>query len=204
MLFFVLISANALSIKIDGKIWDWGGIKNLYKCKPRLLDKNRSGLDMDNVRLTLGKKFLYILIEGKSVTGQKKDNGLGAHKTSIRISFKSSQSPLNRVRIAADPGKSGVIKISYPSIKSQVFGSPKDKYWAMGKYGKGYAFEFKIPIIISNKGVHVGVSQGPIIKPSKKYEGGRNSMSDVLINSVDIKTHRLVDSVEFTIKKGEL
>lgn len=196
------ISCPSFCVNIDGKFWDWGSIGTFYTCPARLLEKNRSGFDMQSVKMSLGKKYIYIYLEGKSVTGKKADSGWGAKKTSVRISFKSAQSPLNRVRIATDPASPGKIKLSYPQITSRTYGSKQDKYWALAKYGNKYAFEIKIPIHYSKKGVHAGVPGGPIIKPAG--ESSRNYLADVLINTVDVKIHRLVDTVEFPIRRGQL
>ena len=198
------ISSFVFCITIDGKFWDWGKTDTFYNCKPHALEKDRSGFDMESVKMCLGRKDLYIYIDGRSVAGLKPDAGWGVKKTSVRISFKSSQSPLNRVRIATEPAKPGQIKISYPPAPSKVFGSKTDKYWAIAKYGKKYAFEIKIPFFITSKGIHVGVSGGPLLRVSESYGSSRKNLSDVLINTVDIKTHRLVDTVEFSIKKGDL
>jgi hypothetical protein len=198
------ISSFVFCITIDGKFWDWGKTDTFYNCKPHALEKDRSGFDMESVKMCLGRKDLYIYIDGRSVAGLKPDAGWGVKKTSVRISFKSSQSPLNRVRIATEPAKPGQIKISYPPAPSKVFGSKTDKYWAIAKYGKKYAFEIKIPFFITSKGIHVGVSGGPLLRVSESYSSSRKNLSDVLINTVDVKTHRLVDTVEFSIKKGDL
>jgi hypothetical protein len=199
-----VISSFASCITIDGKFWEWAKISTFYNCKPRALERGRSGFDMQSVKISLGRKFLYIYIDGRSVTGLKPDKGWGARKTSVRISFKSSQSPLNRVRIATYPSKPGAIKISYPHTASKTFGSKKDKFWALAKYGNKYAFEVQVPLIVSSKGIHVGANGGPLIRVSESYSSSRKNLSDILINTVDDKTHRLVDTVEFSIKKGEL
>ena len=200
----LVIASFAFCITIDGKFWDWGKVGTFYKCPQHILKKDRSGIDMENVKMCLGKKHLYIYIEGLSVAGLKPDAGWGAKKTSVRISFKSSQSPLNRVRIATEPAKPGQIKISYPPAPSKVFGSKTDKYWAIAKYGKKYAYEVKIPFFITTKGIHAGVKGGPLLRVSGSAGASRKNLSDVLINTVDVKTHRLVDTVEFSIKKGDL
>jgi len=197
------ISSFAFCITIDGKFWDWGKIDTFYSCKPRALEKDRSGFDMESVKMCLGRKHLYIYIEGRSVAGLKPDAGWGVKKTSVRISFKASQSPLNRVRVAAEPAKPGQVKISSPPAPSKVLGSKTDKYWAIAKYGKKYAFEINIPFFITSKGIHVGVKGGPLIRLAGN-DPSRKNLSDVLINTVDVKTHRLVDTVEFSIKKGDL
>jgi hypothetical protein len=200
---FVLLAVSAWCIKIDGKFWEWGKFKTFYKCPSRLLEKDRSGFDMQSVKLCLGGKYLYIYIDGRSVAGLKPDRGWGAKKTSIRVSFRAAQSPLNRIRIATDPSKPGQIKISYPLAKSKIYGSKTDRYWYISNYGKKYAFEMKIPIFLSSKGVHIGAKDRPLIKlsgsgPSRQY------LAEVLVNTVDMKTHRLVDTIEFAIKKGDL
>jgi len=198
------ISSFVFCVTIDGKFWDWGKTSTFYKCPQHILKKDRSGIDMENVKMYLGKKYLYMYIDGRSVAGLKPDAGWGAKKTSVRISFKSSQSPLNRVRIATEPSKPGQIKISYPPAPSKVLGSKTDKYWAIAKYGKNYAFEIKIPFFITSKGIHAGVKGGPLLRVSGSAGASRKNLSDVLINTVDVKTHRLVDTVEFSIKKGDL
>jgi hypothetical protein len=204
ILAFVLLAVPSLCIKIDGKFWDWAKINAFYNCPVRPLEKGRSGFDMESVKVALGRKDLYIYIDGRSVTGPKQDSGWGAKKTSVRISFKSSQSPLNRVRIAAYPDKPGQIRIACPNAASKVFGSKTDRYWMIAKYGKKYAFEIKIPFFVSSQGIHVGVKGGPLIRIPENVGASRNKLSDVLINTVDMKTHRLVDTVEFTIKKGNI
>ena len=198
------ISSFVFCITIDGKFWDWRKIDTFYSCKPHALKKDRSGFDMESVKMYLGRKDLYIYIDGRSVAGLKPDAGWGAKKTSVRISFRSSQSPLNRVRIATEPAKPGQIKISYPPAPSKVLGSKTDKYWAIAKYGKNYAFEIKIPFFITSKGIHAAVKGGPLLRLSSSAGESRNKLSDVLINTVDVKTHRLVDTVEFSIKKDDL
>ena len=200
---FVLLAVSAWCIKIDGKFQEWEKIKTFYTCPHRFLEKDRSGLDMQSVKLCLGSKFLYIYIDGRSVTGIKPDKGWGAKKTSVRISFRSAQSPLNRVRVATDPTKPGQIKVSYPLALSKTYGSKTDKYWAISSFGKKYAFEIKIPVVSSTKGIHVGAKDKPLIKASSKTST-RKYLSEVLINTVDMKTHRLVDTIEFAIKKGDL
>jgi hypothetical protein len=108
------------------------------------------------------------------------------------------------VRVATEPAKPGQIKISYPSAPSKVFGSKKDRYWFMEKYGKKYAYEIKIPFFISQKGIHAGTKGGPLLRLAGNSGDSRKNLSVVLINTVDMKTHRLVDTVEFSIKKGDL
>jgi hypothetical protein len=201
---FALLASSAWCIKIDGKFWDWSNIKTFYNCPARPLEKDRAGFDMRSIKLCLGRKFLYIYIDGKSVTGLKPDRGWGAKKTSIRVSFRSAQSPLNRVRIATDPSKPGEIKVSSSPDPSREYGSKADKYWDIARYGKKYAVEMKIPIFYSSKGIHIGAKGRPLIKLSGRVQSSRQYLSEVLINTVDMKTHRLVDTVEFAIKKGEL
>ncbi|MFH1709714.1 MAG: hypothetical protein ABH860_01415 [bacterium] len=204
ILIFVFLAASSWCVNIDGKFWDWAKVKTFYRCKPHALEQNRSGFDMENVKMVLGKKHLYMYIYGRSVTGSKPDAGWGVKKTSVRISFKSSQSPLNRVRIAAYPARPGEIKLSHPPVPSKVFGSKTDKYWAIAKYGKKYAFEIKMPFFASAKGLHIGAIGGPLIKLSPGNSASRKNLSDILINTVDMKTHRLIDTVEFTLRKGDL
>jgi len=199
----LLLAVSSWCINIDGKFWDWKDIDTFYNCPARPLEKDRSGFDMQSVKMCLGRRALYIYIDGRSVAGLKPDRGWGVKKTSVRISFKSSQSPLNRVRIAADPAKPGQIRIAYPGVLTETLGSKSDRYWAMAKYGRKYAFEIKIPFFISSKGIHVGVKGGPLLRLSRST-ASRNNLSDVLINTVDVKTHKLVDTVEFSIKKGDL
>jgi len=203
ILTFLLLAVSSWCINIDGKFWDWGKTGIFCNCPARLLEKDRSGFDMESVKMCLGRRSLYIYIDGRSVAGLKPDAGWGVKKTSVRISFKSSQNPLNRVRIAADPAKPGQIKISYPQEPTKTLGSKKDKYWAISKYSKKYAFEIKIPFFVSSNGIHVGVKGGPLLKLSNSA-ASRKNLSDVLINTVDVKTHRLVDTVEFPIRKGDL
>ena len=200
---FLVISTASFCVKIDGRFWDWTGIGDFHKCVPRILSRDRSGLDMDTVKIHLTGKFLYIYIEGRSVKGKKPDDGSAMKGSSIRVSFNSSQSPLNRVRISAEPSTLWQIKVSKPGMKSVVYGSKKNKYWSRGRIGRKYAFEIKVPVFTSSKGVHAGVAGGPIIAISEEQGGSRNSLSEVLINSVDMKTHRLVDTVSFTIRKGQ-
>lgn len=208
VLFFItivlLISTASYCVKIDGRFWDWTDIGDFHKCRSRALSRDRSGLDMDTVKLHLTGKFLYIYVEGRSVKGKKPDDGSAVKGSSIRVSFSSSQSPLNRVRISTEPSALWQIKVSKPEMESVVYGSKKNKYWSRGRIGRKYAFEIKIPVFRSTKGVHIGVAGGPIIAVSEDQATSRNSLSEVLINSVDMKTHRLVDTVSFTIKKGML
>jgi len=199
----LLLASPSFCLKIDGKFWDWAKIGTFYRCPNRLLEKDRSGFDMHSVKMCLSGRYLYIYIDGRSVVGFKTDRGWGAKKTSVRISFTSSQSPLNRVRIATDPAKPGKIKVSYPAARSRYYGSKTDSYWAIAKYGGGYAFEIKIPVFASYKGVHVGAPGRSLIWQSS-HGKARNHLSEVLINTVDMKTHRLVDTISFPIRKGEL
>ena len=203
-LILTILIGPAFAITIDGKPWDWIGIGVFHYCSPRILEKDRSGIDMQKIKMCLGAKYLYIYIEGRSVAGQKVDRGWGAKKTSFRVSFNSAQSPLNRVRVAEYPDKPGQIKISCPGAESKMLGSKKNRFWAMGKYGSKYVFEIKIPFYYSAKGIHVGAAGGPLIRLSRYYASGREHLSDVLINSVDMKTHRLVDTAVFSIRKGQL
>jgi hypothetical protein len=196
-----LFSVSSRAINIDGRDNDWAKVRVFRKCSLRPLEKDRAGFDMKNIKLLLGNGFLYIYIDGKSVTGLKPDGGAGLKKTSIRVSFKSEPSPLNRVRIAADPDAPWQVKLSYPSITSEVLGSQNNKYWAFirGKK-KEVGFEIKVPVYRTQKGIQVGVPSGPLIKTF----GSQGSLSDVQINSVDVVTHRLVDTVEFPIHRGDL
>jgi len=204
LLLILVFSGTSWAVKVDGKFWDWSAIGEYHKCSPRALSRDRSGFDMQSIKASLGAKFLYIYIEGRSVAGHKADRGWGVKKTSVRISFKSAQSPLNRVRIASDPARPGEIKISKPSLPTKAYGSKKNMYWAIARYGNKYAFECKIPVYSSSKGVHAGVQGGPLIKLSESNTSKRTHLSDMLINTVDVKTHRLVDTVEFPIKKNDL
>ncbi len=200
----ILVTASvSFCINIDGNSRDWGNIRTFYKCPARPLEKDRSGFDMRSVKMFLGRHYLYIYIEGGSVTGLKPDSGSGLKKTSIRVSFDSSQSPLNRVRIAADPRKPWQVKLSYPSLPSKIYGSRKNKYWFFVRQGNIAGFEVKIPVFQSEKGVHVGLAAGPIIKQSKSSKVQRSRLSEVLINTVDIKTHRLVDTATFSVHNGD-
>lgn len=203
ILSFILLAAHSFCINIDGKFWDWGKVRTIYWCPSRPLERDRSGLDMRSVKMLIKGKYLYIYIDGRSVTGFRADSGWGAKKTSIRISFTSSQSPLNRIRIATDPSRPGKIKISWPAAKSRTYGSKADRYWAIAKYGAGYAFEVKIPIVASYKGIHVCALGRPLIwvPPGSSL---RKHLSEVLINTVDMKTHRLVDTIQFPVRKGSL
>ncbi len=203
-LILTILCCSALAITIDGKFWDWDGIGVFHYCSPRLLEKDRSGIALQKVKMYLGRKYLYMYIEGVSVAGQKIDRGWGAKKTSFRISFSSVQSPLNRVRVAIYPAKPGQIRISYPRTISKVFGGKKDRFWWMAKYGRKFAFEIKIPFYYSAKGIHVAAKGGPLIRLSGSYAQGRRNLAEVLINSVDMKTHRLVDTTQFLISKGQL
>lgn len=204
ILAFLVTASPSFCVKIDGKFWDWEKIRVFQVCKPRHLARDRAGFDMEFVKMSLGKNHLYMYIEGTSVTGLKQDSGEGVKKTSIRVSFNSAQSPLNRVRIAAETRSLWEIKISRPGMISKVFGSKKDKYWMRGKFGKMYAYELKIPVFYSSKGIHAAAAGGPLIELAEKPSMNRDSLSNVLINCVDMKTHRLVDTVQFTIRKGEL
>ena len=204
MLFILIFPGTAWAVRIDGRFWDWYQVKTFFACPPRHLARDRVGLDMQKIKMVLGSKYLYIYVEGVSVTGLKPDKGEGAENSSIRISFKSAQSPLNRVRVAADPAEPYIVKLSYPSVSSKDYGSKVNKYWALGRFGKKYCFEIKVPIFHTKKGIHAGVSGGPLIKLAEDYEVKREHLADVLINTVDTRTHRLVDTVEFPIKKGDL
>ncbi len=196
-----LFAASAWPIKIDGQDNDWANVRTFCKCPLRPLEKDRAGFDMKSIKLLLGNGFLYIFIDGRSVTGLKPDSGAGLKKTSIRVSFRSEQSLLNRVRIAADPDSPWQVKLSYPSTTSEVFGSRKNKYWAFIREKKRAGFEIKIPVFRTQKGIQVGVPDGPIIKTSRPQS---TMLSYVQINSVDVSTHRLVDTVEFPIHRGDL
>lgn len=204
LLLILVFSSASWAVRIDGKLWDWTDIGDFHKCGSRILSRDRAGLDMDTIKLHLAGKFLYVYIEGRSVNGKKRDDGSAVKGSSIRVSFNSSQSPLNRVRIAAEPGALWQIKVSKPGIESVVYGSKKNKYWSRGRIGRKYAFEIKIPVFRSTKGVHVGIAGGPLIAASDNQSTSRNLLSQVLINSVDMKTHRLVDTVSFAIMKGQL
>lgn len=204
VIFTIFLASFALSITIDGKFWDWQEIKIFDQCKPRILSKDRSGLDMQSVKLVLTKKYLYALIEGDSVTGQTQDKGEGFRRTSVRLSFSSAQSPLNRARILAHPGDPWRIKVSVPQAGSIKVGSKKDKYWCFGKYGKNYFIEMKMPVFTDAKGIHVGSIRGPLLQLSPGNTSSRNHISDLLINTVDTRTHRLVDTTSIPIKKGAL
>jgi hypothetical protein len=85
-----------------------------------------------------------------------------------------------------------------------MFGSKKNRFWYIGKFGSKYAFEIKIPFYYSSKGIHVAAKGGPLIRLSGSYAQSRRNLSEVLINSVDMKTHRLVDTTQFYISKGQL
>jgi hypothetical protein len=197
-----LFSASAWPIKIDGQSQDWANVRIFRRCPLRPLEKDRAGLDMKNIKLLLGKDYLYVYVDGRSVNGLKPDKGDGLKRTSIRVSFMSLQSPLNRVRIATDPDSPWQVTLSYPSITSEVFGSQQNKYWAfIRKNNKEAAFEMKIPVYHTKKGIQVGVPDGPLVRAFKSQH---TQLTDVQINSVDMKTHRLVDTVEFPIHKGDL
>ncbi len=200
ILCLIATASSSFCINIDGMSRDWANIRTFYRCPARPLEKNRSGFDMKSVKLFLGGHYLYIYIDGRSVTGAKADSGAGLKKTSVRVSFDSARSPLNRVRIAADPGKPWQVKLSYPSVPSRMYGSRKIKYWSFIREGSKAGIELKIPVFQSGKGVHVGIAAGPIIKGPGESRSGR--LSDVLINAVDVKTHRLVDTVKFSINNG--
>jgi hypothetical protein len=191
-------------INIDGKSSEWGNFRTFHRCPARPLEKDRAGFDMRSIKMCLGRHYLYIYIDGRSVTGLMPDRGGGMKKTSIRISFDSSQAPLNRVRIAADPRMPWQVKLSYPSVPSRIYGSQNNKYWSFIRQRNMSGFEVKIPVFLSRKGVHVGVAGGPIIRQFNSTGVPRSRLSDVLINSVDIKTHRLVDTVLFSIRRGDL
>jgi hypothetical protein len=196
-----LFAVSAWPIKIDGQDRDWANVRTFRKCPIRPLEKDRAGFDMKSIKLLLGNGFLYMYIDGRSVTGLKPDDGAGLKKTSVRVSFRSEQSLLNRVRIAADPDAPWQVKLSYPSISSEVLGSQKNKYWSFIRKKKEAGFEIKIPVYRTQKGIQAGVPDGPLIKTF----GSQNSqLSDVQINSVDVATHRLVDTVEFPLHRGDL
>jgi hypothetical protein len=207
LLFLLLISVMPIPsfcVRVDGKYWEWENVPEFYKCRPRVFARDRSGLDLRAIKILGGNKHIYMLIEGRSMTGVKADKGQGFRRTSLRISFNSTASPLNRARILIDPNFPNKIKISMPSVPSFYVGTKKDRYWASGKYGTVCFFEIKIPIVYDKKGAHIGRYNGPLVKLSPKYAGSRESLSDVLINSVDVLSHRLVDTATFRIKSGSI
>lgn len=203
-LILLVTAFPSFCIKIDGKFWDWQRTGISFNCKPHVLARDRSGLDMQLVKMTLIGKHLYILIEGRSVTGLEPDKGNGLKRTSIRVSFKSAQSPLNRVRVATDPKLPYKVKVSCPRATSKYLGGPKNRYWAIGRNGNIYAMEMIVPVFYDSKGVHAGSPSGPLIILAKRSGLSREYLADMLINAVDAKTHRLVDTVELPIRKGEL
>jgi hypothetical protein len=200
----LFLTIPSFCVRIDGKYWEWGNISPYYQCRPRIFARDRAGLDLKNVKILAGSKHIYMLIEGRSMSGIKADKGQGYRRASLRISFNSVQSPLNRARFLVDPNYPNKIKYSAPSVQSVYLGSIKDRYWASGRYGSIYFFEVKIPVVYDKKGAHVGRYSGPLIRLSSKYAGSREALSDVLINSVDCLTHRLVDTATFRIKAGTI
>jgi hypothetical protein len=199
-----LLATPSFAVSIDGKAWDWANIPVYHACRSHPLSRDRVGMDMKSVKMYLGRQNIYIYVEGRSVSGMKYDDGEGFRKTSLRVSFNSAQSPLNRVRAATEIKQPWVIKLASPAQETKYLGSKQDKYWARGKYGNNYYYEMKVPVFISKKGIHVGSLSGPLVRLSKQYSGSRNTLSDVLINCVDMKTHRLVDTTQFSIKKDGL
>lgn len=200
----LLLSIPSFCVRVDGKYWEWINVAPYYWCKPHVFARDRAGLDLRIVKILAGQKHIYMLIEGRSVSGVKADKGQGYKRTSLRISFNSVQSPLNRARYLVDPNYPCRIKYSAPAVKSAFLGSKKDRYWASGKYGNKYFYEVKIPVVYDKKGAHIGRYNGPLIRLSRQYAGSREGLSDVLINSVDAVTHRLVDTVTFRIKSGTI
>jgi hypothetical protein len=196
----LLFQFPSFCISIDGKSMDWASIPIFQKCRPRVLSRDRAGLDMQYVKIGLSKRFMYFYIEGSSITGQKADNGEGFKKTSVRISANSAQSPLNRVRVLIDPKVPYKIKMAAPKKPTVDLGSKKEKYWSRGKVGRNYFFEVKVPVFVSPKGIHLGTKSGPLVRPSSDRTS-KSAISDVLINTVDMKTHRLVDTTQFYIRK---
>lgn len=203
-LILLVTASPSFCIKIDGKFWDWQRTGISFKCKPHVLARDRSGLDMQQVKMTLSGKYLYIYIDGRSVTGLQPDKGSGLKRTSMRVSFTSAQSPLNRVRIATDPKVPYKVKVSCPRAASKYLGGPKNRYWAIGRNGNRYAMEMIVPVFYSSKGVHAGSPAGPLIILSRRSGINREYLAGMLINVVDAKTHRLVDTVELPIRRGEL
>ena len=202
--FAIAAASSSYAINIDGKFWDWSRIPVFHVCSSRPMTKDRGGFEMRNVRLSLGRNFLYLMIEGKSVEGLGYDHGEAMRKTSLRVSFSSAQSPLNRIRVAAEANKLWEVKISAPEKSSVVLGGKRDKYWSRGRNGGDYSFELKVPIVYSMNGIHVATSTGPLVRLPMNFTGGRTYLSLVLINTVDMKTHRLVDTTQFPIKAGDL
>ncbi len=195
-----ILTSYSFCVTIDGSFRDWKGVPVFHRVKQRALARDRAGLDMQTVKLVLGRRYLYVYIDGRSVNGLKRDEGEGVKGTSIRVSFNSASSPLQRVRIAAEPKDLWKIRISCPREASRELGSKQDKYWSRGRSGNRYAFEMKMPVFYSKSGIHVGTPSGPLVGV---YSGStRTYLSDVLINSVDMKTHRLVDTVTFPIVKS--
>jgi len=203
LVILMFLTLPGYCVRIDGKFWDWQTFGREYQCKPHTLSKDRSGLDVQAVRLSLGSKFLYVMVVGRSVTGQKKDKGQGFRRTSVRVSFSSAQSPLNRVRVLADFEYPGKIKISMPDADTKMIGEENNRSWASGRSSGRYAFELKIPVFASSNGIHVGSKYGPLIHIADN-SSGRKRLSDMLINTVDTQTHRLVSTALFTIKPGDL
>ena len=208
LLFVLLIFAMpSQCLRIDGRFWDWVSLDasqcKAYECKPKILLKDRSGLELQKVKIALGSKYLYVMLEGRSVTGQKRDSGQGFHRTSVRISFSSAQSPLNRVRVLADPQYPSEIKLSMPGKDTVAMGSVSERFWASGRASGKYAFEVKVPIFRTSNGIHIGSKQGPLVKLDEGTSG-RKRLTDVLINTVDTETHHLVSTAGFAIKPGDL
>ena len=204
--FFFAIAAvsSSFAITIDGKFWDWSRVPVFHDCVSRPMTKDRGGFDMRTVRMYLGREFLYMMIDGRSVEGLGYDHGEAMRKTSLRVSFSSAQSPLNRVRIAAEAGRLWEIKISVPEESSVTLGGKRDKYWSRGRNGGDYSFELKVPVVRTAGGVRVATAYGPLIKLPPGYSGSRSYLSLVLINTVDMKTHRLVDTTQFVIKPNSI
>lgn len=166
VLALVLLSVSAWPIKIDGQAEDWSGVRTFRNCPLRPLEKDRAGFDMKSVKLLLGNGFLYMYIDGRSVTGLKPDNGAGLKRTSVRVSFRSEQSLLNRVRIAADPDAPWQVKLSHPSITSEVLGGQKNKYWAFTRKKREVGFEIKIPVYRTERASRSEFPTGRSLRPS--------------------------------------
>lgn len=197
--------ASYAGIKIDGRFNDWANVPKIYSDKKGDVDTARSGMDFLTVSMKLEGKYLYILIKGISQTGGNFDNGESLPNISIRISFVSSYSPLNRIRIATGSEEPGVITVSQPSAKTVKYGNAGNPCWRFGKIGKWRnGVEVKIPVYTDKNGAMcVGAMNGPVIH-KRAQEKKRRRLSEAFISNVNVKTHLFIDKAEFPVYNTSL